>query len=338
MAKLAYTVKGSPIEFNLDPGQTEYTIGRNPRCDIRINNPSISRKHAEIRYDTRTQTFTIFDLNSSNGTFVNGKRSRSQMLSHNDEFLCGEFKFLFIQPTHSTKNGTELFGTPPKLENTSEEKWPLDTNLNHSDEIISEKNAHAVTHFPGANFSLGEQSQLEPVFSSDEPEKQQLKAEIETLASEIERLQRINAGVSTFRAENENLKIKRDKFETQIRELMRQLDYAETRVIELESTNEQLEQALQDQVEKAVVRRRESLISENSDVKQQSVERFRQKLNITNQKNENLQLTLAAQEDELKQTVKRANELRAAFKDLSEELRVLVALNNELRAELREKS
>ncbi len=96
MAKLAYTVKGSPIEFDFDPGQSEYTIGRNPRCDIRINNPSISRKHAEIRFDARTQQFTIFDLNSSNGTFVNGKRTRSQVLTHGDEFLCGEFKFFFM--------------------------------------------------------------------------------------------------------------------------------------------------------------------------------------------------------------------------------------------------
>lgn len=105
MAKLVYTDQGEELEFILDTGRASITIGRNPMCDLRINNPSISRKHAEIRVDAATGAFSIYDLNSSNGTYVNGKRESSAPLGHGDELLCGEFKLLFYTEDAAADDG-----------------------------------------------------------------------------------------------------------------------------------------------------------------------------------------------------------------------------------------
>ena len=49
----------------------EPTIGRDPRCDIKIGDKSISRRHAIVRVGA---TLTIEDLGSANGTYVGGKK------------------------------------------------------------------------------------------------------------------------------------------------------------------------------------------------------------------------------------------------------------------------
>ena len=105
MAKLVYTDQGEELEYTLDSGRASITIGRNPMCDLRINNPSISRKHAEIRVDAASGGYSIYDLNSSNGTYVNGKRESSSSLAHGDELLCGEFKIFFYSEGAGADDG-----------------------------------------------------------------------------------------------------------------------------------------------------------------------------------------------------------------------------------------
>jgi pSer/pThr/pTyr-binding forkhead associated (FHA) protein len=64
-------------------------IGRSPSCDITINDIAVSREHAEIFHDDDGNTF-LTDLNSSNGTFVNGKRLEgSTLLKFNDIVKIG---------------------------------------------------------------------------------------------------------------------------------------------------------------------------------------------------------------------------------------------------------
>ena len=56
----------------------ETLIGRNPTTDITLLDEGISREHALILRDESTLSFTIEDLQSTNGTKVNGKRVRSE--------------------------------------------------------------------------------------------------------------------------------------------------------------------------------------------------------------------------------------------------------------------
>ncbi|MCB0357471.1 MAG: FHA domain-containing protein, partial [Bdellovibrionales bacterium] len=67
--------------INLKKGQN--LIGRNPQCDIPIAHPGISKQHCTIKVSANE--ITIDDLNSSNGTFVNGLKIKSYKLSPNDK-------------------------------------------------------------------------------------------------------------------------------------------------------------------------------------------------------------------------------------------------------------
>jgi pSer/pThr/pTyr-binding forkhead associated (FHA) protein len=71
----------------------ETMIGRNPTTDITLLDEGISREHALILRDE--QTFTIEDLQSTNGTKVNGKRVRSAELAHGDTIEVGHTRFRF---------------------------------------------------------------------------------------------------------------------------------------------------------------------------------------------------------------------------------------------------
>lgn len=72
-AMTAYCVTRGPDAFALGAG--ENLIGRDPAVRVRLDHPSVSRRHARISI-TGTRV-TIEDLNSRNGTFVDGHRIQS---------------------------------------------------------------------------------------------------------------------------------------------------------------------------------------------------------------------------------------------------------------------
>jgi pSer/pThr/pTyr-binding forkhead associated (FHA) protein len=71
----------------------ETLIGRNPTTDITLLDEGISREHALILRDEATCSFTIEDLQSTNGTKVNGKRVRSAVLADGDTIEVGHTRF-----------------------------------------------------------------------------------------------------------------------------------------------------------------------------------------------------------------------------------------------------
>jgi pSer/pThr/pTyr-binding forkhead associated (FHA) protein len=74
----------------------ETIIGRNPTTDITLLDESISREHAILGIDEATGEFTLEDLQSTNGSKVNGKRVRSATLTHGDDIEIGHTKFKFL--------------------------------------------------------------------------------------------------------------------------------------------------------------------------------------------------------------------------------------------------
>jgi two-component system cell cycle response regulator len=66
---------------------SEYTIGRDREAVVRIPGSTTSRKHARIIF--RNNRFLIEDTNSTNGLFVNGKRTRSHILFDGDHISIG---------------------------------------------------------------------------------------------------------------------------------------------------------------------------------------------------------------------------------------------------------
>ena len=65
-----------------------FVIGRLPECAIALNDPNVSRRHAEIR--SRDGSMVIYDLGSTNGTLVNGQAVSESPLVDGDEVTVGE--------------------------------------------------------------------------------------------------------------------------------------------------------------------------------------------------------------------------------------------------------
>lgn len=70
-----------------------FTVGRDPRCEIVIPSPRVSREHAAILVDA--ETVLVTDLNSSNGTFFNGERVMRHVVNDGDVVQFGNEKVTF---------------------------------------------------------------------------------------------------------------------------------------------------------------------------------------------------------------------------------------------------
>jgi pSer/pThr/pTyr-binding forkhead associated (FHA) protein len=77
-------------------GEEETIIGRNPTTDITLLDEGISREHAVILFDAETGGWAVEDLQSTNGTKVNGRRVRSQPLQDGDRIEIGTTVFQFV--------------------------------------------------------------------------------------------------------------------------------------------------------------------------------------------------------------------------------------------------
>lgn len=72
----------------------EVSIGRDPSNQICVNDNSVSRRHCLIKNENGS--FTIVDLESYNGTFVNAVPIGEQSLNHGDQIAVGHVLFLFL--------------------------------------------------------------------------------------------------------------------------------------------------------------------------------------------------------------------------------------------------
>ena len=69
--------------------------GRNPDSDVFLDDITVSRRHAEIRRSAGG-AFSIHDLGSMNGTYVNRERVEVTQLASHDEVQIGKFKLVFF--------------------------------------------------------------------------------------------------------------------------------------------------------------------------------------------------------------------------------------------------
>ncbi len=77
------------------PTGVHTVIGRSPECDIFLDDVTVSRRHAEL--SRSGDAFTIRDLGSLNGTFVNKRRIESVTLEDDDEVQIGKYRLTFLQ-------------------------------------------------------------------------------------------------------------------------------------------------------------------------------------------------------------------------------------------------
>jgi hypothetical protein len=110
MAKLIITLDGVVIrEDQLTKDKT--TLGRRPYNDIVIDNLAVSGEHAVL--NTVGIDYYIEDLNSTNGTYVNGRAVKKHKLAHNDQVEVGKYKIKFIEHEEVEYEKTQMFARPP---------------------------------------------------------------------------------------------------------------------------------------------------------------------------------------------------------------------------------
>jgi len=71
------------------------TVGRHPDSDVFLDDITVSRRHVDL---VATETgYTLSDVGSLNGTYVNGQRIDGEvMLTNGDEVQVGKFKLLYL--------------------------------------------------------------------------------------------------------------------------------------------------------------------------------------------------------------------------------------------------
>jgi pSer/pThr/pTyr-binding forkhead associated (FHA) protein len=79
-----------PLVFRLLPGAIK-TVGRAQRADFVVDAPLVSRLHC--RLSLQDEGVLVEDLESTNGTFVNGRRIRKGLLATGDVLRVGRVEF-----------------------------------------------------------------------------------------------------------------------------------------------------------------------------------------------------------------------------------------------------
>jgi pSer/pThr/pTyr-binding forkhead associated (FHA) protein len=93
MPKMIVSIDGVVIkEVQLTKDRT--TLGRRPYNDIVIDNLAVSGEHAVIQL--AGNDVSLEDLNSTNGTYINGKAVKKQQLANNDTIEIGKYKIKYV--------------------------------------------------------------------------------------------------------------------------------------------------------------------------------------------------------------------------------------------------
>ncbi|MDH4074181.1 MAG: FHA domain-containing protein, partial [Gammaproteobacteria bacterium] len=105
MARLILSLDGQVLaEYNMS--KERYTVGRLPNNDVRIDNPAVSGHHSLI-INILNDSF-LEDLNSTNGTYVNGKLIKKHALQHGDVITIGHHQLRFSDQQTSDNEQDEF--------------------------------------------------------------------------------------------------------------------------------------------------------------------------------------------------------------------------------------
>ena len=114
----------------------EVTVGRDPSNTLPISDPSVSRKHCVI--ERESSRFLIRDLESRNGTVVNGEIVKEHWLRHADEIAIGDSTFLFlVEESEGASSGRVEFDEDESAHATAQIR-PQDVLYLQPDRILSE--------------------------------------------------------------------------------------------------------------------------------------------------------------------------------------------------------
>lgn len=85
---------GEGTEYSLSPQSDVIVVGRSPEAEVFLDDVTVSRHHAEFRHGSNG--WSVRDVGSLNGTYVNRVRVDDQQLRGGDEVQIGKFRFIFL--------------------------------------------------------------------------------------------------------------------------------------------------------------------------------------------------------------------------------------------------
>jgi hypothetical protein len=175
MARLILSLDNQVLaEYNMT--KERYTVGRLPDNDVRIDNPAVSGHHSLI-INILNDSF-LEDLNSTNGTYVNGKLIKKHALQHGDVITIGHHQLRFSdeQPVEAEQDEFEKTMVIPagqqnaeqlaKAERAADEAVAATDDDAAAGVKLDEEEAAALTEEPQAA-PMGESVDEEPVSHSE---------------------------------------------------------------------------------------------------------------------------------------------------------------------------
>jgi hypothetical protein len=252
---------GEEVKVEIGPDYPEITIGRNPGNMVRVGNPSVSREHAKIVYEG--DHYTIHDLGSSNGTFVNGNEVDTQVVEAGDRIRLGEFPIEFIEPDGAQIDDDTSF--PSDLDEIDEEHDDSDAatvdqssgfdfnSIELNDEQIAE-DAEGQSETSDPVDSVGASGADSDRIEELETENESLKERVEELEKELDieredneylqgEIEQLEDECDTLRAQLEN---KNDDKEEQLQTLRDRNEELEKRVEQLEEDRAEKKEIFKD--------------------------------------------------------------------------------------------
>jgi len=100
--------------FQLD--KPKMVVGREPTCEIHIDNLGISRTHCA--FVNKNDAFVVQDLGSSNGTYVNGRKVNEHFLNDADEVIIGKYTLKFKNEVQNKSAPAPEAGAAPAVPDT----------------------------------------------------------------------------------------------------------------------------------------------------------------------------------------------------------------------------
>jgi transcriptional regulator with GAF, ATPase, and Fis domain len=131
------SLKGSTFTLNAD----DVSIGRESASVVCLSHSSVSRRHCVIK--RRGTEFVICDLDSYNGTFVNGVPVKEQTLTHADQIKVGSIALLFLVGESEdaiTANLVQLDDSNPVTQSTRQ--MHPQTLLHNTEQVLLQSPAH----------------------------------------------------------------------------------------------------------------------------------------------------------------------------------------------------
>lgn len=116
-----------------------FKIGRSKSCGLPLDDSQVSREHAMIVFDLQSAKWSLTDLGSTNGTYLNGKRlTGTERLKSSDSFSIGKQRFTFREPGAAAIESTLTTGTRTMISIEKDSFWLVLADVKNSTKLSQE--------------------------------------------------------------------------------------------------------------------------------------------------------------------------------------------------------